>query len=749
MKTRLLLLTLFGALTTSAQLPTDFRSEQIYLNLQKTSCMPGDTLALEGQVTSRASDRFLPYSNYLYIECFNEKDSVLVRQKVSCKENGYFSTHLPTEYEWPAGVYYLRAYTRLMQNFSHESFAQQPFLLSKEFPKKEEQVYEARCTIVPSGGKLVADHPQTVAVLLTDDCTFPVSAQLRLMSEKGDTLGMVQTSRSGMAQLNFIPTYGMKYHLAGQIEGQDYRFSLPEATREIKVQGSLNGKRLSYQILNSHSLGNILYTYDRLNGLTRTDIGRENGILMLNEAPETVTLFLTDADNHILSEYTLCGKQDRNKGMQLPETIKVNETIRYELPELKEESRVIARIVSENDLLSTSAEGALKYLADFTSPMPFPRHLYAADEAEFNNDLRAWLSTTKFQRFNLAEVIEKDSAIYTHLPEQVMTFSGKIDKKSGHPMRDGQLVVYHTTNDFVYDTSLTSDSARFIIAVDDFKEGEEFYLQAITSKGKTDFADYQMDEVTYPALQNNRHFRLPISRYAESEVIVGNDLNLNYSVDKNNERNYTMPNVTVKARLRTEKVKDTHEFYNTNYVSREELENRPNRTLFEVLFDMPGLIVDKQVDPENRKISLSVMSNRGHSAFRPKGPDNATPTITVPLIIDGVRISDENEYLMVLEMGSFEIESVQYFRPWQALAYTYGAIDGVIVVKTRGYKERDPLPSKGAMYSPTGLSPLSYPYKEVAAPAMECDKPGRYRLMVDVITDSGVQSYEQAFNVVE
>ena len=67
MKTRLLLLTLFGALTASAQLPTDFRSEQIYLNLQKTSCMPGDTLALEGQVTSMANDRFLPYSNYLYI----------------------------------------------------------------------------------------------------------------------------------------------------------------------------------------------------------------------------------------------------------------------------------------------------------------------------------------------------------------------------------------------------------------------------------------------------------------------------------------------------------------------------------------------------------------------------------------------------------------------------------------------------------------------------------------------------------
>jgi len=749
MKIRLFLLTLVGALTATAQLPTDFRSEQIYLNLQQTTCLPGDTLLLEGQVTCLADDHFLPYSNYLYIECFNNQDSVLVRQKVSCKDKGYFSTHLPTEYEWPAGVYYLRAYTRLMQNFSHESFAQQPFLLAKEFPKKEAQAYEAKCTIIPSGGKLVADYPQTVAVHLTDESTFPVSAKLQLMSEKGDTISLVQTSASGMAQLRFIPNLGMNYYLTGNIDGRDYRFPLPEATRDIKVQGSLNGKRLNYQILNRNGKGNILYTYDRLNGLTRTDIGRENGILMLNEAPETVTLFLTDADNRILSEYTLASKQERGEKIQAPDIIKVNEIIRYELPLPTEGSRIMARIVAENDLLATSGEKHLKYLSDYASPIPFPRHLYAADEATFNDDLHTWLSTARFQRFGLTEALIKDTALYAYLPEQVMTFSGKIDKKSGHPMKDGQLVVYHTTNDFVYDTSLTGDSARFMIAVDDFKEGEDFYLQAITSKGKTDFADYHVDEETYPALQNNRRFRLPVSRYAESEVIVGNDLNLDYSLDKNNERNYTLPNVTVKARLHTEKAEETHEFYSTNYVSRENLENRPNRNLYEVLFDMPGLIIGKEIDFESGEEKLTVMSNRVHSALPRKNPDGTSQRITVPLIIDGSRVINEEQYLMILEMGSFEIESVQYLRPWQALAYTYGAIDGVIVVKTREYKERDPLPSKGATYSPTGLSPLSHPYKETASPVMECSKPGNYRLMVDVVSDSGIQSYEHFFKVVE
>lgn len=68
-----------------AQLPKDFRTEQIYLELGKTEWNPGDTLEVNGVVTCLAANRFLPYSNYLYIELLNSQDSVLVRQRVDCK----------------------------------------------------------------------------------------------------------------------------------------------------------------------------------------------------------------------------------------------------------------------------------------------------------------------------------------------------------------------------------------------------------------------------------------------------------------------------------------------------------------------------------------------------------------------------------------------------------------------------------------------------------------------------------------
>ena len=115
-------------------------------------------------------------------------------------------------------------------------------------------------------------------------------------------------------------------------------------------------------------------------------------------------------------------------------------------------------------------------------------------------------------------------------------------------------------------------------------------------------------------------------------------------------------------------------------------------------------------------------------------------------MVDGARFT---EYEEVMDMNSFEIESVQYVHARDAIKYTFGAIDGAIIVKTRKYTEKEPLPSKGADYKPTGLSPLSHPYKEMPAPSLSCSKPGCYRLLVDVITESAVQSYECLFNVVE
>lgn len=92
-------------------------------------------------------------------------------------------------------------------------------------------------------------------------------------------------------------------------------------------------------------------------------------------------------------------------------------------------------------------------------------------------------------------------------------------------------------------------------------------------------------------------------------------------------------------------------------------------------------------------------------------------------------------------MDAKEIESVEYLRPWQALTYTFGALNGAINITTRRYKSPDKVKTKGTFYTPLGITPRT------AAAATMADTPGEYRLLVDIIAPDGVRSYESSVTV--
>ena len=86
----------FVALVAKAQLPHDFRSEQVLLCPEQFICQSGDTLQLQGIVTCNSSADFKPYSRYVNIE-FATRDSVLTRIEAELDSLGPFSTVLPID----------------------------------------------------------------------------------------------------------------------------------------------------------------------------------------------------------------------------------------------------------------------------------------------------------------------------------------------------------------------------------------------------------------------------------------------------------------------------------------------------------------------------------------------------------------------------------------------------------------------------------------------------------------------------
>ena len=94
-----------------------------------------------------------------------------------------------------------------------------------------------------------------------------------------------------------------------------------------------------------------------------------------------------------------------------------------------------------------------------------------------------------------------------------------------------------------------------------------------------------------------------------------------------------------------------------------------------------------------------------------------------------------------LQMSADEIETVELLRPWQALAYTWGAVDGAIKVTTRG-ADKSKVRSKGIFYTPFGLSVVKGNPKTTVTP-------GKYRLLMDVVSPTDITSFERDIVVSE
>lgn len=124
-------------------------------------------------------------------------------------------TALPVDPLDGFGIYYIRAYTTLMRNFSPESFAVEPLLVGKSFPDYDRTTAEGmKCTIVPHGGHLCSGTLQNVTIRLSNYLDDPISdVELKLVSESGEEINAQRTSASGLAVMSFIPQPGTRYNI--------------------------------------------------------------------------------------------------------------------------------------------------------------------------------------------------------------------------------------------------------------------------------------------------------------------------------------------------------------------------------------------------------------------------------------------------------------------------------------------------------------------------------------------------------
>lgn len=705
----------------SAQLPHDFRSEQIFLGVAKTEWAPNDTIEANGLVTCLATKDFHPYSRYLYIELLDSSDSVMVREKVGCKEDGRFRARIPTLSVAGEGVYYLRAYTNLMRNFSGENFALQPVLIGKAFPKREKGNGVLKCAIYPEGGFLVDNQVQGIVVSVTDYAGRGLAGVgLSVVDDRGDTLCVGKSRASGLSNLTFVPLTERHYMLLVSDGGVTTSYDIPSARGDrMKLQCAINGNKLMFEVLNANASlpTGRLYMYDKVNGLVLIGKGRRSGIVPLGDRPGVTTVFLTDSVGNVLSESSLSSRYRMAELPSVPDTIAADSINAWlERVDSSSGKRVMVRLATKDECWNQFAESELLYKSDYASPLSFPENFFRESIKDRAVDLQAWLSTARFSRFAVRDAMVKDTAMYVRMPEMNMTIHGEVGTVYSNTS-GAALVAYNTANNSVYDTAVDKDG-RFRIAVDDFADGTSFFLQTLDKRSKPVDSKIMVDDESYPAVSPHEKYKLWQSEYADSKVTVGGMM-----------QGGQLPDVVVKARVRHDEHLSTEKFYSYNYVGRNKIEQYNYITLLDILRGMPSIRL--QYDPENVKNPWLISANRGASVLKDLG---------LVILLDGSRVENEQKD-NIMQMSADEIEDVELLAPWQAIAYTWGAIDGAIKVTTRG-ADKSKVRSKGIFYTPLGLSVVKETPKTTVAP-------GNYRLLMDVVSPIGITSLEREIVVKE
>lgn len=749
MKTfRLILLLCLLSLDTSAQiLPV----EKVFLSSDRLDYNEGDSILIEGKVMT-GDTLTTPYSRYVYVELFNDKDSLICCQKLVCETNGDFTNRMHVDFGLKKGYYYLRAFTKLMQNFPGETYPVFPIRIGiTDKPKETERKNDLFCKFFPEGGHLGIGEAQNIAVYLYNQDNLPVEAAYTIVTAEGDTIQRQKTTPGGWQTNSFTPQKGKVYYLIAQYEGQLYNFVLPESKQSPLIQTIMNKNRLFYKILSADSSveNGKLYLYHSHVGVLDLPFTKgEMGIVDLKGmADGNFTFLLTDNTGKVISQTTRWHETKKHKRdvSQWKSLYNPNERLDLSTHFFGNDSTssLWVRVLPEDKILNIpQAETALLLENDFTSSVPVPVRYATSNEKDRETDWRGWLFSARLVRFDVASLV-KDGFNYRYKPETAMVMSGQIQGNPGnYPLENGTVTIVNQLQGGAWQSEL-DENGRFTIVVDDFHDKSTFFVQGRDKKGVDGEYNYTFNSDTLPGISNHKKVQLDQELMVEYGMVTDK-----FSFDGNN----LMPEVIVKGRIQVEAPESTERFYGVRFIGKEALRKRNYQSFEQMLSYFHAFIrTVRKGNPDAGDNKAGHRGPGGSGVFESSNPNPFEPLIIfsrrpstldgtkpLPVYVDGSQWTAE-EANQMLDMN--QVDYVELLTPIKAQQIVPGAVDGALIIRTKKW-EKETIISKGIHYTPPlGIANLDLERnKERVYKAPE--PPGRYRIFIDIIgEDKSVQSY--------
>ena len=461
------------ALTNTARQLSLYPKEKLYLHLDRSAYLPGDTVRLKAYRIHSTFHTPLDLSRYVYVELINLSDSLIGRVKLRCDSLGQVNGYLPIPKQSPVGLYGLRAYTRYMLQEGEDYLFCRSLCIAPQQPplpggteKGDVAPEDYDVRFYPEGGNLVAGSKCRVAYKAQDKNGNAIAVRLSLTDGEGHPLLADSTLYEGLGCFSFTPVAGRKYKAVATTTGNsDKSFKLPIAREEAcALQVSLEtDRRLHVTVLTGRGMtadGLLLVLSVRGMPFYAAPVRDENVVVHLKDVPTgIIQCLLLDHDCRKLSE-RLCFSVSATDSLA--------------------DVAGVADVASVADVAGDSLDlfSSLFLASELPGYILNPSSYFDVHNPAAVGALDFLLMTHEWRRYNLPKVLRGDMELPAGQPETGFSLSGTLKGKGllGRP-RQGEVILVDADHRFRR-TVLSDSVGNFRFDGFEFPDGTGITLRA-------------------------------------------------------------------------------------------------------------------------------------------------------------------------------------------------------------------------------------------------------------------------------
>ncbi|WP_338357600.1 TonB-dependent receptor plug domain-containing protein [Yeosuana marina] len=215
--------------------------EKTYVQTDKPYYSVGESIWFTAYLVNGITNAKSSKSYVLYVELINDKDSILDKKKLYTTDISA-AGNFKIGKDWKEGNYLLRAYTNYMRNSDSDYFFQKGITIwgldEKEKSISLENADSSQEATIsekpdlnfyPEGGYLVENVTSKVAIKIKNDIYNKINLSGNITDSNNTVVSQFSTIDFGLGLFILTPEPNKTYYANIEINGSEYRYSLPEA----------------------------------------------------------------------------------------------------------------------------------------------------------------------------------------------------------------------------------------------------------------------------------------------------------------------------------------------------------------------------------------------------------------------------------------------------------------------------------------------------------------------------------------